>query len=396
MTSAHNKPVRLPHNEVQLPWNQSKVLKPSRTTKQDLRESDEFLADIMVTDGKILSKGIPWEEFSEREIQGILKIHFQALGYDVTWRHKDDPANEHGVDLECNRNGQRNRVLVSVKKRPKKEALAQIVELSSEPAENRFYVYIGGAAQSFRDKISKFRRKVDFWNEEALESNLNQTGLTLSLKIDNSLATRAMSQIVNKIIWAIKTEPVSTIEPLVQSEVLDTLWGMKDRAVTYHRCAAMAQLMFEDSTRFGQLTHDQIQRLVIWTLDYIYANALLVLRNTLDPMSPDLHARLYRVYQKTKVRSNWGNLFHFKRELVPGIVERTVAKNDEDRAQWKGIAREMKIRKKGFVQGGGLDDAANEIRVLGISAGGLEGTIDDLFRDAVSPGLPPDPQLQGR
>jgi len=377
-------------------WSLSRVLKPVKPTKQDLRKRDEFLADIMVTDGKTLSKGIPWEHFSEREIQGILKIHFQVLGYDVTWRHKDDPANEHGIDLECSRNGQERTVLVSVKKRPKKEALAQVVELSSEPADKRFYVYIGSGAQSFRDKISRFRRKIEFWNEQTLENNLNQTGLTLSLKIDNSLATQAMSEIVNRILWAIKTPPISKAEPLPLSEVLDTLWGMKDRAVTYHRCLTMAQLMFEDSTRFGQLTHDQIQRLVTWTLDYIYANALLVLRNTLDPMSPDLHARLFRVYQKTKVRSNWGDLFHFKREFMPGIVELTVAKSDEDRANWKDIARRMKIRKKDFTQRGGLHDAANEIRILGISAGGLEGTVDDLFRDAVSPGLPPDPQLRGR
>ena len=372
------------------PWSLSKVLKPVRRTKLDQRETDEFLADIMVTDGKTLSKGIPWEDFSEREIQGILKIHFQVLGYDVTWRHKDDPANERGVDLECSRNGHQRRVLVSVKKRPKK------VELSSEPADKRFYVYVGGASQSFRDKISKFRRKVEFWNEQTLEKNLSHTGLTLSLKIDNSLATRAMSEIVNKILWAIKTQPGSKAEPIPPSEVLDTLWGMKDRAVTYHRCAAMAQLMFEDSTRFGDLTHDQIQRLVIWTLDYIYANALLVLRNTFDPMSPELHARLYRVYHKTKVRSNWGDLFFFKRELVPGMVESTVAKNDEERVKWKDVRRKIKIRKRDFAQRGGMDDAADEIRVLGISAGGLEGTIDDLFRDAVPPGLRPDPQLSGR
>ncbi len=79
------------------------LLKPVKLTKQDLREMEEFVADVRFTDGATLSKGIPWKEFSEREVQGILKIHFEVLGYDVTWRHEGDPANERGIDLECKR-----------------------------------------------------------------------------------------------------------------------------------------------------------------------------------------------------------------------------------------------------------------------------------------------------
>src|SRR6267143_6075864 len=170
-----------------VPQFQRMVLTPVRPTKQDLREMEEFVADVRLTDGAVLSKGIPWEEFSEREVQGILKIHFEVLGYDVTWRHHDDPANERGIDLECSREKGHAKVLVSVKKRPKKEALSQIVELSDEPADKRVYVYIGGASQSFRDKIPKFKRRVEFWNEEPLEERLSDTGLALSMKVDNSL-----------------------------------------------------------------------------------------------------------------------------------------------------------------------------------------------------------------
>ena len=372
------------------------LLKPVKLTKQDLREMEEFVADVRFTDGATLSKGIPWKEFSEREVQGILKIHFEVLGYDVTWRHEDDPANERGIDLECKRESDDDKILVSVKKRPRKEALGQVVELSYEPGHKRVYVYLGGASQSFRDKIPRFKRKVEFWNEEILEKRLSDTGLTLSMKVDNSLTKRAMFDIMRKLVWAIKTEPSTKAKSLSDIEVLDMVWGMKDRAVTFHRCAGMAQLMFEDPSRFGELNHNQIQRLLIWSLDYIYANGLVSLRNTFDPMSPELHARLYKVYQKTKVRSNWGDLFMFKREFVPGTVESTVREYEENREKWKDITSRRKVGKEDLAKHGGLDEAANEMRILGIWAGGFEATIDDLFRDAVRPGLPPDPQLRGR
>jgi hypothetical protein len=156
----------------------------------------------------------------------------------------------------------------------------------------------------------------------------------------------------------------------------------------------MAQLLFEDATRVGKVTHNQIQRLLLWCLDYLFAYGVLGLRNTFDPMREDLHARLYEVYQRTKVRSNWSDLFSFKVELAPGRVEAAMRKREEDRLKWKDVTTKMKIRKKDITKHGGLDDAAKELRVLGIWAGGLEGTIDDLFRDAIPPGLPRDPQLR--
>ncbi len=68
-------------------------------------EIDEHLFELIFTSGGTLSRGIPWIKYTENEIQGILKIHFEILGYDVIWRHKDDPANEHGIDLECQKKG---------------------------------------------------------------------------------------------------------------------------------------------------------------------------------------------------------------------------------------------------------------------------------------------------
>src|SRR6266566_2467008 len=183
----------------------NRTFKTERPTKPDLRRMEESIADIYLTSGRIISKGIPWNEFSEIEIQGILKIHFEELGYDVTWRHRDDPANEGGIDLECRRKVDSNIVVLAFKKKPRKEALAQVLELSDEEANKRVFVYVGGASQSFRDKLSRFKSRVEFWNEEKLEEQLSISGLTLSLKTDNSSAAHAMFAIMRNLVRVINT-----------------------------------------------------------------------------------------------------------------------------------------------------------------------------------------------
>jgi len=135
--------------------------KPIRPAQDDIHE-DEHLAEFDMSMGSLISRGIPWNSFSELEIQGIVKMHFEYLGFDIVWRHKDDPANEGGVDLDCRRETDKMRVLVAVKKKPKKEALAQVVELALEQADQRICVYLGGSSQSFRDRLASFEMKVEF------------------------------------------------------------------------------------------------------------------------------------------------------------------------------------------------------------------------------------------
>jgi hypothetical protein len=124
------------------------------------RQLDPQFLEIEFTLGKSISKGIPWNDFSEIEIQGILKIHFERLGFKVIWRHCDDPANEKGIDLECINKNTHKRVIISVKKKPKKNDLGQILELSQHEADLRIYLFLNGAAQSFRDQMVTFDLKI--------------------------------------------------------------------------------------------------------------------------------------------------------------------------------------------------------------------------------------------
>jgi hypothetical protein len=169
------------------------------------KNQDINLINLNFNLGNPISKGIPWNIFSELEIQAILKIHFETFGYNVIWRHKDDPANECGVDLECTRKKDNQIIKIAVKKKPKKEDLGQVIELSQNEADQRIYVYINGTAQSFRKQIPNFEPKVVFWDETKLEEYLVESNLTFKLLVDNTFTNYAIQNITNIIINATKS-----------------------------------------------------------------------------------------------------------------------------------------------------------------------------------------------
>ncbi len=325
--------------------------------------------------------------FAEQEVQAILKIHFERLGFDVVWRHRgDDPANEGGIDLEC-QSPQRT-VLVAVKKRPKKEALAQVVELSTESADQRVYVYIGGASQSFREQLVNFGDKVEFWDEKVLEDRLNASQLTRILKSDNSLAYQAVLRIMQILVKTIKTKPAAGSVPKPTWELMETLWGMKDRAVTLHECASMMRLMFENPMRVGELNYDQIQSLIMWTLDSVCSSALLSLRHTFEALTPELKKLIFRVHKTTRIRSKWLHLFSYRPGLMPRWVDSALKDYEKARVETKEMEqvierRRTKPRVPDNIERPHMNEVVIEFQSLAMWAYSLEATVDDLFERCV-------------
>lgn len=357
------------------------------TAFEEMDYDNESALDLNSKMGHPLFKGIPWEDYSELEIQTILKMHFEYLGYEVIWRHRIDPANEVGVDLECSRDSDGERVMVAVKKRPKKEALAQLVELEGHEG-RKVYVYVGGAAQSFRDQLAKFDGKIDFWDERRLDEQLNPSGLTVELKIANSPSNDSMFKIMGGIIKAVSAKPhLGQGEPKVTAELMETLWGMKDRAVTVNQCLRMAQQMFERESNFNELTDGQVQSIVVYLLDFVYAYGLLSLKSLFSRMPPDLVALLHDVHERTAIRSNWLLLYAYRPGLMPGRVEAAYKEYEEEKAKAKKMDESIKLlAKDGLLPEAkvtNIDDATRAFRRFANWAYGLEGTIDDLYTKCV-------------
>lgn len=162
---------------------------------------------------------------------------------------------------------------------------------------------------------------------------------------------------------------------------------MKDRAVTVNKCITMAQLMFEDSNRFGEFSDIKAQNIMIWCLDFIYTYGLNSLQSVFVALPRELKELLSCVHENTKVRSNWLQLFTYDPGLIPGRVEDACGKYEQLIASWKNNTEKLQsihaedgISEPAYTE---LEEVADELRRLGIWADGLEGTIDSLFEEYV-------------
>lgn len=346
-------------------------------------EGDLYLMNAMA--GYSANGVIPWNEYSEIEIQTLLKMHFEGLGFDVTWRHRDDPANEEGIDLECRRKSDGQTTIIAVKRHPRKEALAQVLQLAHQEADKRIYVYVGGAVQSFRDEIKTFEPGVEFWNEKRLQSSLNKSGLALDLVFANSIVNAAMLSIMRDILRAIDDKSCQSLTSKPSAQTMDSLWGLKDRVVIVHKCATMAQLLFEKWDGIGMLNRGVIDQTVIYVMDFLYGEGFFTLQRSFDHMSPELQSLLRRVYVKTATRSNWIQLFLYHPGLRPGSVERMYSeasrRNGELRKSLEALKEKAKVKHLPKLRQTHPLSASDWFRYLNAWAGGLEGTIDDMFTE---------------
>lgn len=348
------------------------------------KKKDPHLVCMNFIDGCPISKGIPWNEFSEIEIQAILKIHFEELGFNVIWRHKQDASHENGIDLECTRKKDNWVVVIAVKKNPKKEDLGQFIELSQSEADQKIYVYVNGAAQSFRNQIPKFETIVDFWDEHKLEENLTESHITLKLLIDNSHSNYAIQEITKNILQSIRSPSKKFPKPNLKN--IMTIWTMKDRAATVNKCAGMLQLMLEDSRRIGDLQPKQVHNLVVWSFDYLYSTSLMGLYDVFDSMPNDLKDSFYHTYDRTRARSNWLELCSYPPRFIPGNLDSLIFKDtpvSDSYSTTCDSAGTIPFEESNF-KNTLLDEAANEFRLLSIWGDGLEGTIDYLFEEYIS------------
>jgi hypothetical protein len=271
-------------------------------------------------------------------------------------------------------------------KKPKKEDLGQILQLESHKADERIYVFVEGAAQSFRDMMGRFRSSVEFWDRELFEAKLDESGLRFVLRANNSLANKAILQIMTKLIPMLET-PLLDDPPAQSPTMLDTLWALKDRATTVNKGASITQMLFEMDRNFKDLNSSQVQDATISCFDFIYAKALMSIQTSFEEASPDFIQLLRYIYERTKARSNWGMLYSFRPGFMPGWVERTLKQDEKGSKGWEGLTEEYE---KKFNEAGisfepvpTLDRAATEFRFLSIWGYGLEATFDDMFEHQI-------------
>jgi len=350
--------------------------------ESSIRRAEDMRLRLSFVQGAEIGEGIPWHAYSEMEIQSLLKIHFETLGYRVSWRHRDDPSHEKGIDLECVKKDNSQRIAIAVKKKPRHDDIAQVVELAKASANRLVYVYVQGASQSFLDNFRQFSKKIELWDYTKLEEELRLSNLGLKLVVDNSPAAEAVGKITSSIVRITSANKVTSSSDANLEESLRNLWTLKDRAVTIYKCASMLQLILE---RFQSLDYKDLMYMVRRGLDFLYVYGFFPITNVIERLPSGLRRTIKNVHDKDPAGSNWGCLWTYHRGLVPGNVfavlrgyEKSEKEMDIPLERLKKSDREKLLKSLEEIAKN-FQSAAAEFRRIAVWAYGLEATFDQAF-----------------
>lgn len=105
-----------------------------------------------------LLDNIPWENYSEEEVQKFIELMFRTRGFEVYNAHEIDRRGEGGGDLIITRKGEVEKLYVAVKRKPGKSDINQLKELAKQNGQ-RIYIYASEPSLDFKKRDGKNRWK---------------------------------------------------------------------------------------------------------------------------------------------------------------------------------------------------------------------------------------------
>jgi len=343
---------------------------------------------------------IPWQNYQEEEIQGIIYQYFLSLNYKVDWFHLEDKHKERdmGCDLLCKKNGES--IAIAVKKHPRASDTAQFRRLARKNYTKKIYLYVKTPTPEFRQSIRKYRNKVTIWQTVDLEKALRTTevGLRILCCIYYSNSTFAsmcfdfLSKLHN-FTRSISQQDFSNHQKSlsISSKPMSHLWQLKDRAVTIRKSIELLLSILECSEFYNGVTPQALFVIFIETL----RNLTFSMKSFIEIWGRMLvknNSILIQTIRKYGNRSNWGDLWSFEQRLkcdlmyAPGILKKhltNLRKIDEQdyeeyEQKWSRIYKE---RGKTYEPTPFLADFIREDFLRGHFNLGLalENTVDQMF-----------------
>ncbi len=336
----------------------------------------------------MLRYAIPWNDYSEEEVQYFLEYIFKRRGYQVYNIHKADRRGEDGADLECIKKGEAETLLVAVKKKPAKKDIQQLRDLSSRDVHSRIYVYIEAPSADFFREMEKNRNNVSFWDATKLTNELFDIDprLYLFMVLENRFYAPSYSTNWNNISHYRKVidGKIEIGEPeKMDSDMLLLLWNAKDRSVSLNRGLNLLQLTFEESMPLKLNKTETISLIngYLHGLERLKVHALTPLLECIERYRTS-YPNIFSLYCKqTDGRSNWRYFYNHQPVLLPSQIKEYFEKMKEDEEKYAELNKEIEedetFRKytdddRGYL----LGDVA---RILGFWPFVIESMFDDIF-----------------
>lgn len=325
---------------------------------------------------------IPWQLYSEEEIQEIVTTLYRERGYEVYNVHKIDRRGEEGVDLECTRPGEAERIVIAVKKKPQKKDIAQLNMFAKRVARTKIYVYVEEPSTSFKKAMEIVKDKVSFWNSEKLTYEVFSTDVRfyLFLIIVNYIWKDFYDITMSFCRVYIDLEergPKFEMPMKADHEMLNLLWQAKDRSVSLHKSLRTLQAFFEETklSTVNERTKESITDAFLLSLSQLHRQSLRPLKKLFHDFLKKYPANFEKFCEQTKDGSNWIYFLSNLPQLSPGYVIKSLERGYD---MYREIEEFLPIKSKGSKEELG-EILGNVSRILANGPFFVEDAVDDLL-----------------
>jgi hypothetical protein len=325
---------------------------------------------------------IPWEIYSEPEILEVLTEIFTAKGYKVYNIHKTDRREELGVDIECTKPAENQKVILAVKKQPRKSDVSQLEEFAERPSTSRIYVYINEPSVAFKTVMERLGNHISFWNAETLTYELFCTDLHfyLFMVLENSFEKSIYKIVRSFFDIYFKVEKKKIEQPLkATTDMLNLLWAAKDRSASLNKSLRTLQLLFEEMN----LPHvtEEIRKSMVLTflknIEHLELENLVQLQSHFSEFLDKYPTNFEQFCKQTKGRSNWLHWANIRPTLSPSFITKSLESERKSSQRMKDFFKGHNVSK---IEPPSLSEILGDVaRTLANEVDMFEDTVDDLF-----------------
>jgi hypothetical protein len=326
---------------------------------------------------------IEWKLYSESEILEILTDLFREKGYEVYNIHKTDRRGENGIDMECTKTAENQKVTIAVKKKPNKNDIGQLQEFVKRPSATKIYIYIEEPTTDFKKAMEELKNRVSFWNAEVLTREVfcTDSRFYMFLILENSFMRPVYRIVLSFFKVYFKVEKQISIDKPSEatSEMLNLLWAAKDRSASLHKSLRTLQLMFErmDIGDIGEETKDAMISSFLLSLENLKFENLDQLESLFSEFLEKYPANFEQFCKQTKGRSNWTMWATTVPTLSPNVITKYLEKERESVKRWDEFVKKHKPKE---CKPESVSELLGDIsQILANEVDFFEDAVDDLF-----------------
>lgn len=310
---------------------------------------------------------------------------FEQKGYDAYNLHKADRAGESGVDLECTRKGETEKLLIAVKKHPSSKDVDQL-KMFAQHNGTKIYVYTQAPTTRFSSEMKKLQNRVSFWNSAKFSSEMFSAcpKLYVFLVIQNIFEQDMLDITMNfcEIYFDLdkkRREPQVPVK--AEPAMLNLLWNAKDRSASLNKSLNSLQTIFEksDLSAIDEKTKESITNAYFAAIASLDRSSLRPLKRAFEEFISKYQGNFDSFCTQTSHASNWIFFLQNLPELAPGHVVRTFEKARVEYNEVKDFLEKIKATTKTEPEENIGEILGDISRILSVGAYWLEDTVDDLF-----------------